>query len=265
MNQLKYIPLTIILACTILFATAQSNKEYNPTIAKQAAIKDLQIMQHALYKTHPAPFAFISKDSLDYYFTQAITQLPDTVSERYLYVQMRKLLHHVGCGHTTALPSKQFLDSLKKQTKITLTVGVKLVNEKLYVTKNESKDSSINIGTEILSINEKPSKTIIADMRSMLSSDGKNTTHIDFYVENNFSTWYYLLYGSSSNYRLLTKEKNGQTTTHIIAEKKTTKTIKIILPSNFDTIINKKALSLLKEKNNDSIAILRINNFTTKG
>jgi hypothetical protein len=265
MNLFKYIILLFITSTSILFTTAQSSKEYNPTITKAAAIKDLQIMQHALYKTHPAPFAFISKDSLDYHFNNAITHMPDTVSERYLYVQVRKLLHFVGCGHTTALPSTQFLDSLKKQNKITLTIAVKLVDEKLLIIKNESKDSSINIGTELLSINNKPVNEVIANIRSMLNSDGRNTTHINFHLEDNFSTWYYLLYGSSPSYSLITKEKDGNTATHIIAEKKAAKKIIKISSLIFDTIMNQKALCLLKEKNNDSIAILRINNFTTKG
>jgi Peptidase family S41 len=174
-------------------------------------------------------------------------------------------LHFVGCGHTTALPSKQFLDSLKKQNKITLTIAVKLVDEKLFITKNESKDSSINIGTELLYINNKTASEIIADIRSMLNSDGRNTTHIDFHLEDNFSTWYYLLYGSSPGYSLITKEKNGSTSTHIIAEKKAAKAIIKTSSLIFDTIMNQNTLCLLKEKNNDSIAILRINNFTTKG
>jgi C-terminal processing protease CtpA/Prc len=264
MNQLKYIILLFITSTSILYTTAQSGKEYNPIITKQAAIKDLQVMQHALYKTHPAPFKFISKDSLDYYFANAISQMPETVSERYLYVQIRKLLHHVGCGHTTALPSKQFLDSLKKQNKITLTIAVKLVGEKLFITKNESKDSSIIMGTELLSINNKSVTEITTDIRSMLSTDGKNTTHIDFNVANNFSTWYYLLYGSSPNYTIVTKEKEGNTATHIIAEKRTIKKVAKIPSLIFDTIMSQKSLCLLKETNNDSIAILRIKNFTTK-
>jgi Peptidase family S41 len=264
MNQLKYIILTLTIVCNTILANAQINIEYNPTITKAAAIKDLQIMQHALYKTHPAPFAFISKDSLDYHFNNAITHMPDTVSERYLYAQVRKLLHFVGCGHTTALPSTQFLDSLKKQHKITLTIAVKLVDEKLFIIKNESKDSSINIGTELLSINNKPVNEIITNIRSMLNSDGRNTTHINFHLEDNFSTWYYLLYGSSPSYSLIIKEKDGNTVTHIIAEKKAGKTIIKIPSPIFDTIINQKALCLLKEKNNNSIAILRINNFTAK-
>ncbi len=265
MYKLKYIIITLIITCNFLFATAQTNKEYNPIITKAAAIKDIQIIQKVLYKTHPAPFAFITKDSLDYYFAKAITQLPDSVSERYLYVQVRKLLHHVGCGHTTALPSPKFVDSLKKQNKITPTIGVKLVNEKLYISKNESKDSSINIGAELLSINDKKPQQIIADIRSMLSTDGENTTHIDFHLANNFSTWYYLLYGSASNYRLETKNKEGLLSIHTIAEKKA-KTITAKTPSTiFDTILQKKSLCFLKEKSNDSLAILHINTFTEKG
>jgi Peptidase family S41 len=264
MNLFKYIILLFITSTSILCTTAQSSKEFNPIITKAAAIKDLQIMQHALYKTHPAPFKFISKDSLDYHFANTIALMPETVSERYLYVQVRKLLHHVGCGHTTALPSKQFLDSLRKQQRITLSIAVKLVAEKLFITKNESKDSSIIIGTELLSINNKPVSEIIADIRSMLNSDGKNTTHIDFYLADNFSTWYYLLYGTSPSYNLITREKDGNTTAHTIAEKKAIKKITKTAPIIFDTIMNQKSLCLLKEKNNDSIAILHINNFTTK-
>jgi Peptidase family S41 len=264
MNQLKYSTLILTIICSSLFANAQASKEYNPTITKVSAIKDLQIVQNALYKTHPAPFAFISKDSLDYQFAKTIALMPAVVSERYLYVEVRKLLHFVGCGHTTALPSKQFLDSLKKQNKITLTIGIKLVAEKLFITKNDSKDSSIKIGTELLSINNKPVSEIIADIRNMLNSDGENTTLIDYYVADNFATWYYLLYGTTQCYTLATKGKEGNIETHIIAERRTIKKIAKIPSIIFDTIMKQKSLCLLKEKNNDSIAILRVNNLTTK-
>jgi Peptidase family S41 len=263
-NQLKYTILILTIICSSLFTNAQVSKEYNPTITKASAIKDLQIVQNALYKTHPAPFAFISKDSLDYQFAKTISLLPEVVSERYLYVEVRKLLHFVGCGHTTALPSKPFLDSLRKQNKITLAIAIKLVAEKLFITKNDSKDSSIKIGTELLSINNKPAREIIADIRNMLNSDVKNTTHIDYYLADNFATWYYLLYGITPSYTLITKGKDDNITSHVIAERKAnTKVIKS--SSNiFDTIMKQKSLCLLKQKNIDSIVILRINNFTTK-
>jgi hypothetical protein len=264
MNQLKYSILILTIICSSIFANAQVSKEYNPTITKASAIKDLQILQNALYKTHPAPFAFISKDSFDHQFAKTISLMPAVVSERYLYVEVRKLLHFVGCGHTTALPSKPFLDSLKKQNKITLTIAIKLVAEKLFITKNDSKDSSIKIGTELLSINNKPVSEIIADIRGMLNSDGKNTTHIDYYVVDNFATWYYLLYGTTPSYALTTKGKDGNITSHLIAERKANLKVVKSTSNVFDTIMKQKSLCLLKQKNNDSIAILRINNFSTK-
>ena len=263
MTCLKQIILLTTTLFNVLFLNAQEINGYNPAISKAAAIKDLRLLQNVLYASHPAPFAFISKDSLDYYFDLTLNRLPDTTNERQLYVETRKLLHKVGCGHTTLLPSKTFTTRLKDLQKTLPGMQLKVIDSKLFFLKTNSADSSISPGSELISINENPSKKILADVRSMLSTDGDNLSHLDYQLGNNFNTWYYFLYGTSDYYSLVVKTPDGEIETHLLVDKKVSKMPAVQnnrIP--FDTISKYKTLYLLKEKDQPAAALLGINSFS---
>jgi C-terminal processing protease CtpA/Prc len=251
----------IIIGLKSLYA--QSPKSFEATYSKAAAIKDLQIMQNIIYKTHPRPFEFITKDSLDYYFKQTADSITDSIKQIILYVKMLAILHKVGCGHTVLLPPTFFMDSIKANPILLPNVELNLVNKKLIIVKNNSADSSIAVGSELLSINGKLAEQLIVEISAIISVDGFNTTRIEHVIATNFHTQYYFLYGASAYYTLQIKNQAGNTSTHTIKGSRISKNI-ATTASNIDTLIKYKTLALLKEKNNDSILNLRISSFGVK-
>jgi hypothetical protein len=184
----------ILFAICLLLVTTYSKAQYLDEISKtlhdpKALRKDVDFVKNRLEKEHINIYKFISKKALDYKFDslkQTITQ--PMISLRF-NARLLSVLSTIGDGHLTSGfdPSKftpadmEYLQRPKKQRGLG-TLDYRIVDQKLYVRQNNSGDTSIKIGDEIVSIEGKPVNNIIDTIMRSIPSDGYNQTFKTFII-----------------------------------------------------------------------------------
>ena len=144
-------------------AAAQNKTDY------QKLNRDLDILQEALYTTHPGVFEYISKDSLDRLFSELHFQSPEGANKLELERRVRIILSRLGCIHTS-LTGEPALEPPKAR----LPFQLHAEGNDIYILKDLSDSLSGLAGGRILAINGHPAHTIINAMLPYHASDGYN-------------------------------------------------------------------------------------------
>lgn len=96
---------------------------------------------------------------------------------------------------------------------------IELIDHKVYIEENLSSNSNMSFHQEITSINGIPIETIIQTCSLMLPRDGYDTGQPLFWLNRDFSYYFYFIYGPSESYQLELKTKKGLTQTEIVQGK----------------------------------------------
>jgi hypothetical protein len=273
-------PTKVITAILLLFAVsmqAQQAAAHKKSKIDKAVVtrtysvaqmhEELDIIEKKLRKYHPDPFHYISRDSL-HLFVQSLKQqidkpLPDIKFRFYA----RQLVAKVGCGHTSLIPSKQYMKAVDSVNRQVFPVDVWLTDtNRVYVKKYLNKDSLLHTGDEILRINNTEVSTILKRIYTSFPSDGFNETYKKQSLQaDRFRYFYASAYDFDTTYTVDIKTPRGELKTYKVHS----------LPSFADTLKpksnkrytiiykNQKAQFKIDEKD-PHLAVLDINNFGGK-
>ncbi len=178
-KQLYFITLALLLIqCGSI---KKYNAHLNETIAVDKLKKDVDVAQRRLQKMHPNLYDYISKKELDYKFDSIKKTITNPITSFEFYKKISPVFAAVRQGHTYVYrPTKKMT---KKETEIATKKGIgplsqfdfEFFNDKLYVVKNKSYDSSIKVGTEVVSVNAKSPQSLYHEYKPRFTSDGFNT------------------------------------------------------------------------------------------
>lgn len=210
----KILGFSIVVLITIGSSFAQKqiyhiDQKYSPTQLKE----DLDVLEKRLHKFHPDPYHYISKDSLHTFIEEAKNNITDSLNEFQFRFYVRQIIAKIGCGHTAAVPSKQYTKNINSINRPMFPANLWILDtNKLYVKQYLLKDKKLQKGDEIISINGNKTKDVIEKMYSTFSSDGLNTT----YKKQNlgldrFKYFYAAAYKPDSNYTLQVRTLKGDT------------------------------------------------------
>lgn len=217
-NQLNYKSIAAFLLCLLLactnFSFAQKaiyniDQKYSPAQLKQ----DLDVLEKRLKHFHPDPYHYITKDSLHLYVENMKNQITDSLNEFQFRFYVRQIIAKIGCGHTAAVPSKQYTKHINALNRPMFPANLWILDSnKLYVKQYVLKDKKLQKGDEILSINGNKPKDIIEKMYSTFSSDGLNTTYKKQNLSlDRFKYFYAAAYKPDSTYALQVRTLKGDT------------------------------------------------------
>lgn len=176
--------LTVI--CLFLFFSdvrAQSayeliKKEHEPTDLK----KDIDFVRKRLESEHPSLYWYIDKLTLDKKFDSLKNTITKPLKSVDFNPKVLSVLSSIGDGHLNLIIDGSKLteaDVAKYDTKLMPPIyqlEYKIIDHKLYITNNLSKDKTIEPGTEILSIDNQPASDLIDVLANCIPSDGFNKT-----------------------------------------------------------------------------------------
>ena len=197
-----FVFVTTIIGCNTMKSSFDARKKYSP----QQLDKDYSIFQNILQENHPGLYWYTSKDSMDYYFNWGRQQIKDSLTEPQFKNVLSYVLAKIDCGHTTARLSKHYLnylDTLNNEKFFPLSL--KLWDDTAVVSANlHRRDTVLKRGTVIVSINNRPIKTITDTLFKYVSSDGVNFTHKCQVLSNRggFGSLYTTIYGLSQRYNV---------------------------------------------------------------
>lgn len=189
------------LVLLVALQSCASVDKYNAQINTPKSVKDLKsdinYIQHKLQKLHPDLYHYISKKELDYKFDSLRSSITIPLTSNDFYFRISPVIASIKQGHTQINPLTKKLRSAEKKkvsTKGTTPLSLfdfELFDNKLYITKNYSKDSSICIGTEVLAVNGTKPSDLLNKYRPTFSSDGFNATFINYRLAKGFPRFFY--------------------------------------------------------------------------
>ncbi len=191
--KIRLILFYLLLLCTVKTTAQNTTKE---TFDVQELKSDIEFFFSELEKTHPNLYYYYPKDSVLHAKETIIRQLIAPMSLFDITQLIRINTNRLFDGHTGIkwynVPKSAFLFPPKQ---IRVERGIMYIGEGTETSK-------------IVSINGKSASEIINTMRNLVEA-GKPLYIKDCTIEDNFSTFFFLLYGSSEKFSFAI-EQNGR-------------------------------------------------------
>lgn len=199
-SQISMKKFLLLLLSVIFVSSCSSVKKHNSQVNKPISVqklkKDVDFAYQKLQKFQPAMYWYISKEKLDFKFDSLKTSITKPLSSYEFYTKITPVINEIRQGHLGVYPNSKVYS--KKETKELAKKGMgplsqfdfMILNDKLYVQKNKSIDSTIAVGSEIMSIDSVSTETILKKYNKLITSDGYNTTFFKHFLPKKFSTFY---------------------------------------------------------------------------
>ncbi|MCY7420809.1 MAG: hypothetical protein LH478_03590, partial [Chitinophagaceae bacterium] len=160
----------------IIFTSCVASKKSTYTPAQKlpadALQKDVRLLKAILEQNHPGLYWYTSKDSIDFYFNNTLASITDSLTELQFRNKISWTINKIHCGHTQVRFSKAYTDYYNGRRLPQFPLQLKAWNDSLVVINNFLKDSAIERGTIITSINGRPNRVILDSMYSLVGGDG---------------------------------------------------------------------------------------------
>lgn len=240
--------------CLCAFVSCRTSRMHYPPSKKfsPAALReDVEVLQGVLESHHPGLYWYQSRDEWNRNLQVVYEELNDSLTELDLRRKLRKLTSSIRCGHTTIQSSR----SIQQQNDTAVIqalfpLSLKCWKDTMMILGNlDVKDTVLNRGVQILSINGRSAKQIIDTLSEYISGDGFNRTHPDQIL----SGW-----GSFGNYYRLYLDTSCKLTFNYIGrEGREQSTIRSLYIPRKDTAA-RRPQPILSRKEKKAQAIERI-------
>ncbi len=240
-----------LLLLTTQLSIAQQHDPSNKYYAKNDLVQDYNFMQAILTKCHPGLTRYTTADSMHYWFNYYRTQIADSMTERQFRILLERPIEKIKCGHTATLFNPSTTKYLVKHPYKLLPLDIVTNNQKLYVIKNNSTDSTIKPLDEITSINKHSAHDILLAMNSFITADGSITTGKENIINQNFARYYRGLVDSATIQIITINALKGSTIKHTVTC--------VVAKTNKTKNESEETLTYL----HDSIAIIDLNSFAS--
>ena len=173
------------------------NSQINTIRTVQELKSDVDFVQYKLEKLHPDLYHYISKNDLNYKFDSLRSSLISPMTSNEFYFKLSPVVASIRQGHTQTYPlTKKFTNSEKKIINRSGTSPLnqfefELFDNRLYIVKNNSKDSTIKSGTEVISVNGVKPQDIFKIYINTFCSDGYNNTFIPRRLAKGFARYFF--------------------------------------------------------------------------
>lgn len=249
----------IFLFTFVFFVSCSSVKKHNNQINKTISVeklkRDVDFAYAKLQKFQPAMYWYISKEKLEFKFDSLKTTFTKPLTSLEFYKKITPVVNEIRQGHLGIYPNTKRYT--KKETKAIIKKGMgpfsqfefMMFDDKLYVAKNNSTDSTIIVGSQIVRIDSVSTDGLLKEYRKLMTSDGFNTTFYKHQLPKKFSSFY--VYDNGVKDSLLYEFKFNDSTKNVWIKRKNvaeTKTDSIDFIVKKQTKEERKKLALANKK-----------------
>jgi len=208
----------LLIICISVSCT--SIKEYNKkiTVEKhsiQSLKADLDFTYQILKEYDPGIYWYISKKELELKFDSVSNSITEPLTSADFYKKITPLVASIKCGHTSIkYPSLSYnkieIQQLKKKVSPLEQFTYAITKDKkLYILTNKGENTTLKIGSELLTIDGIDVKNAIENLKPFISSDGYNETHYDVTLERFFAQRFKTYYKEKDSLLIKYKLDNG--------------------------------------------------------
>ena len=197
--------LYFVVAILLVSCVATKNKKYtfNQKYSATKIKEDIILLKQILEANHPSLYWHTPKDSINYYFTETLATITDSLTETQVKNKIAATIAHLKCGHTSVRFSKQFMALADKNKFPQFPLSIKTWADSLVVIGIYNlADSALQRGSVITSINGRKSKDIIDNMMQYISTDGNSINFKSQVLTNNFPAWYRNIFSVDSLFHI---------------------------------------------------------------
>jgi len=280
-NQKNY-TIVYLFLLLILLGSCSTVNHYNRKIKIPISSEnlkfDIDFAYGKLQKIHPNLYQYISKQELERKFDSLKARLDTPMTSKDFYFQLSPVISSVKQGHIRLIPLTEKLKTkekslAKKSGKTPLSqFEYEIIENILIISENNSLDSTIPVGSEVIAINNIHPQEIFSKYRNTFSSDGYNTTFINKRLSDEFPFYFYFENGICDSINLLVKYNDTIFSKCISRDKKThgkrdndqskiDKREKTIA-TGYDRKTNSYLQQLTFPSSDSSIAMMKIKNFS---
>jgi C-terminal processing protease CtpA/Prc len=257
--------ISLLFFAAIIFINCSSVQKHNTLLETNLSIdkqiEDLDYLESKIKKIQPSLYAFISKEELRRKFDSVRKTINIPLKPNEFYFKVSPLLASIRQGHASmGQLTKKFTKKETKELKKKGTVGpisqfeYKWLDDKLYLTKNFSKDTTIQIGTEVVAIENVTPQELFAKYRKTYTSDGYNETFIPYAFSMRFGTYIFYELGLKDSLNFDLKSNDSIYTKLIKRLPKVDETLK---KKKNDSIPSKVKDSIVKKLTKEEIKLAK--------
>ncbi len=252
----------ILILFLFSFICTVSNAQL-ATVTPEQMREDLDYLNKYLKKWHPTYYAYTKKGEMNAFYSRLKDSCTTEITASAFRATIRKAVNQVHCGHMGAFGFKGAKRAKPFDSLRLFPLKLWVLDNRLFIKTRLQKDSILAIGDEILAINGKNARELIAETSELAVTDALNTTHKMYSLEVNFHVYHYFLYGEFDNYALTIKNKLGlisDVNIKGVPEKVAFKAEKIKTDSA-NCVIKGNAVALYKTDFDSTTMIVDIDNF----
>jgi hypothetical protein len=213
-----------VIFLLVIFSSCASIKKHNEQrascIPPEQLKEDVDFAYSKLQQMHPQLYWYIPKNELESKFDSLKQTITEPLTPLQFYFKLQPVIAGIREGHLSLrIPRKKFTKSeikrLEHQKGMFSRFEYYISGDQMYIIQNKDSIEHIQPGTEILSINNVPVSDYIRKYRSLISSDGDNTTFHPYFLKDLFFSFYTAENGFESRATLETLY-NGENKTYIL-------------------------------------------------
>jgi len=248
---------------------------------------DIDYIHTKLERLHPNLYWYITRQDLDFKFDSLKSSINAPMTSNEFYFQLSPVLSSVRQGHLRLFPLnkkikiKESFSLLKSGTSPLSQFEFESFDNKLFVIKNNSVDSSIVAGTEVVAVNNLKPQELVSKYSRTFTSDGYNRTFTDRKSGKGLPTWFYYQNGITDSVFCQLKYNDSVRTVclkrksvKVVTKKKKTEEIITVKrdqnkkenkkrkESGFDELTKSYSKNLSFIEPDSSIAVLKIRDFS---
>jgi hypothetical protein len=153
-------------------------------------------------KKHPGFYQFTAKDRFNFLIDSTLYTVNDSLTELQYYRILKPLIAKIGCMHTGVSLSKEYDNYLgNTSTFIPIEVFIDSQN-KVYLANSYDTVLGDQIGSEVISINGKPTYDILTRLLQAIPSDGYNQTEKILILNHRFPFWYQTMIEAKDTFKV---------------------------------------------------------------
>jgi len=188
---------TIILILGLIVSNAIFGQGYlEQIIKKDSALVDFNVFKTSLISGHPGIYWNNDKSSMLKSFDIAEKKINKDITVIEFHNILTSVMNEISCGHSTILLPKEYRENIDTLP-IYLPFKFALIDKQLFITQNLSK-SDIELGSKIISINNREIGELLDVLKSKISTDknidSKKTRSLNFMFQ-----YYYSLFIENVN------------------------------------------------------------------
>lgn len=213
-KRVFFIILALITVCFAVAQTTLSNYtvdgvyDLNKRLSIEELKVDLSVLKRALVKCHPGLFWHQPEKEFEVKYNKLRSDVNQPMTELEFYSLLTPFIGSIKCDHTNMEMSEAFSNVNRNATKVFPFV-LKIIDTKVYIYQNCSNDTTIQAGSEILSINGIDADSIRKFVKPRSWADGYVESYAYLNIESIFTPLFLCFFHHPEFYNIKIKEPDG--------------------------------------------------------